>query len=63
MKVYELIEKVEDKDIEEVELNYEGDVQKFYSLDDFREEVESYGLDEEEVKKYKVKNQVLYINI
>ena len=63
MILFELIEEVEEKDIEEIVLNYSGDVQKFYGMDDFVEEVENYGLEEEKVKKYRIKSQTLYIEI
>lgn len=63
MKVIDVIEKAKNKDVEEVTLNYCGDIVKFDNLWDFETESYNMGIDEEEVAKYRFKNNCLYIEI
>ena len=63
MSVLAVLEKVNDKDVEKVVMNYDGCIVNFESLDDFENEIYKCGLDEDEVKSFKVRKGQLSIVI
>lgn len=63
MTLLEVVNKYNSSEVDNVILDYSGDVEAYESLEEFEEEITNAGIDDEEVSSYKFRNNVLTIKM
>lgn len=49
--------------LDKIILNYDNDIIEYETIEQLENDIIDYGLEEEEVKNYKIKKDILYITI